>query len=90
MTRLQERQIQVCRVSTSGRQYNLHALTLARVLALTHMMLPAVTMAALAALSGVRHCQGVAAEQNQMPEIRAMTAPLIAFTMPTPNAPSVR
>lgn len=65
-------------------------LTLAKALALTHMMLPIVTTAALVALQGVRHCHGVASVQNHTPAMSATVAPLMAFTMPTPSAPSER
>ena len=54
------------------------------------MMPPAVTIAALTALKGVRHCSGLAGEQKKAWLTRAMVAPLIALTMPTPCAPEVR
>lgn len=57
---------------------------------LTHTTPPAVTIAALAALKGVRHCKGLKGEQKQRWLTMATVAPLIAFTMPTPCAPSVR
>ena len=58
--------------------------------ALTQTIPPAVTVAALAALVGVRHCSGLAAEQKQAWLTTATVAPLIALTIPTPWAPSVR
>lgn len=64
--------------------------TLSELADLTHMIPPAVTVAALAALKGVRHCNGFEGEQKQRWLTIATVAPLIAFTMPTPCAPSVR
>lgn len=57
---------------------------------LTQMMPPAVTVAALAALKGVRHCSGLRGEQKHRWLTIATVAPLMALTMPTPCAPSVR
>ena len=64
--------------------------TLTALADLTQMIPPAVTVAALAALKGVRHCRGLRGEQKQRWLTMATVAPLIAFTMPTPCAPSVR
>lgn len=67
-----------------------HLHTLTALADLTQMIPPAVTVAALAALKGVRHCRGLRGEQKQRWLTMATVAPLIAFTMPTPCAPSVR
>ena len=50
----------------------------------THTIPPVVTVAALAALEVVRHCNGLAGEQKNAWLTSATVAPLIAFTMPTP------
>ena len=57
---------------------------------LTQMIPPAVTTAALTALRGVRHCRGLRGEQKHRWLTMATVPPLIAFTTPTPCAPSVR
>ena len=56
--------------------------------AVTQATPPSVTTSALAALSGVRHCDGLAGEQNSSPLASDTVAERTAVTRPTPSAPS--
>lgn len=56
----------------------------------THARPPQVTIAALAAELGVRHCQGVAGLQKRSPEATATLAPRTAVVKLTPIMPSDR
>lgn len=64
------------------------ALTLA--VPATHVIPPSVTMAALAPVHRVRHCQGAAALQYIALAATDTVAPRTAVTRPTPRAPSER
>ena len=56
--------------------------------AITHATPPSVTISALAALSGVRHCAGLRGEQNSAPLASDTVAERTAVTRPMPSAPS--
>ena len=51
-------------------------------------MPPTVTISALAALRGVKHCAGAAGEQKSRPLASDTVAERTAVTRPTPSAPS--